>query len=67
MNHTSKTWLRKAAAHAQRGMNRLRQAVPASVELLTQAAAEGEHLALSLQRCCDCLIATVPTRCNGRS
>lgn len=35
---------RKAAAHAQRGMNRLQQAVPASVELLTQAAAKGEHL-----------------------
>lgn len=35
---------RKAAAHAQRGMSRLQQAVPASVELLTQAAAKGEHL-----------------------
>jgi transposase len=35
---------RKAQAHAQRGMGRLRQAVPASVELLTQAAARGENL-----------------------
>ena len=35
---------RKAQAHAQRGMGRLRQAVPASVELLTQAGARGENL-----------------------
>jgi transposase len=35
---------RKAQAHAQRGMGRLRQAVPASVELLTQAATKGENL-----------------------
>lgn len=35
---------RKAQAHAQRGMSRLRQAVPASVELLTQAGARGENL-----------------------
>ena len=35
---------RKAQAHDQRGMGRLRQAVPASVELLTQAAARGENL-----------------------
>jgi len=35
---------RKAQAHAQRGMDRLRQAVPASVELLNQAGARGENL-----------------------
>jgi hypothetical protein len=35
---------RKAQAHAQRGMSRLRQAVPASVDLLTQAGARGENL-----------------------
>lgn len=35
---------RKAQAHAQRGMGHLRQAVPASVELLTQAGARGENL-----------------------
>lgn len=35
---------RKAQAHAQRGMGRLSQAVPASVELLTQAGARGENL-----------------------
>jgi len=35
---------RKAQAHAQRGRGRLRQAVPASVELLNQAAARGENL-----------------------
>ncbi len=35
---------RKAQAHAQRGMGRLRQSVPASVELLTQAGARGENL-----------------------
>ena len=35
---------RKAQAHAQRGMGRLSQAVPASVELLTQAAVRGENL-----------------------
>jgi len=35
---------RKAQAHAQRGMGRLSQAVPASVELLSQAGAKGEHL-----------------------
>lgn len=35
---------RKAQAHVQRGMGRLRQAVPASVELLTQAGARGENL-----------------------
>ena len=35
---------RKAKAHAQRGRSRLRQAVPASVQLLTQAAARGEGL-----------------------
>lgn len=35
---------RKAQAHAQRGMGRLSQGVPASVELLNQAAARGENL-----------------------
>ena len=35
---------RKAQAHAQRGMGRLSQAVPASVELLNQAGARGENL-----------------------
>jgi len=35
---------RKAQAHAQRGMGRLRQSVPASVELLNQAGARGENL-----------------------
>jgi hypothetical protein len=35
---------RKAQARAQRGMSRLRQAVPASVDLLTQAGARGENL-----------------------
>jgi transposase len=35
---------RKTQAHAQRGMGRLRQAVPASVALLTQAGARGENL-----------------------
>ena len=35
---------RKAQAHAQRGMGRLRQGVPASVELLNQAGARGENL-----------------------
>jgi transposase len=35
---------RKAQARAQRGMGRLSQAVPASVELLTQAGARGENL-----------------------
>ncbi|OGB76762.1 MAG: integrase [Burkholderiales bacterium RIFCSPLOWO2_12_FULL_67_210] len=35
---------RKAQAHAQRGMGRLGQAVPASVELLAQAGAKGENL-----------------------
>jgi hypothetical protein len=35
---------RKAQARAQRGMGRLSQAVPASVELLNQAGAKGENL-----------------------
>ena len=35
---------RKAQAHAQRGMGRLSQAVPASAELLAQAGARGENL-----------------------
>lgn len=35
---------RKAKAHAQRGMGRLSQAVPASVELLNQASIKGENL-----------------------
>lgn len=35
---------RKAQAHAQRGMGRLGQAVPASVELLAQAGTKGENL-----------------------
>ena len=35
---------RKAQAHAQRGMGRLSQAVPASVELLAQAGTKGENL-----------------------
>ncbi len=35
---------RKAQAHAQRGMTRLTQAAPASLELLAQAGARGENL-----------------------
>ncbi len=35
---------RKAQAHAQRGMSRLTQAAPASLELLAQAGARGENL-----------------------
>jgi len=35
---------RKAQAHAQRGLSRLSQAVPASAELLAQAGARGENL-----------------------
>ena len=35
---------RKAQAHAQRGLGRLSQAVPASVELLAQAGSRGENL-----------------------
>jgi hypothetical protein len=42
--HIAKLVERKAQAHAQRGMNRLRQAVPASLTLLAQAAERGEGL-----------------------
>jgi len=42
--HIAKLVERKAQAHAQRGMSRLTQAVPASTELLTRAAERGEGL-----------------------
>ncbi len=42
--HIAKLVERKAQAHAQRGMSRLTQAVPASMELLTRAAERGEGL-----------------------
>ena len=42
--HIAKLALRKAQAHAQRGMSRLTQAVPASAALLAQAAERGEGL-----------------------
>ena len=43
-SHIAKLVERKAQAHAQRGMNRLTQAVPASLALLSQAAERGEGL-----------------------
>ena len=42
--HIAKLVERKAQAHAQRGMSRLTQAVPASTELLALAAERGEGL-----------------------
>jgi hypothetical protein len=42
---------RKAQARSQRGMSRLRQAAPASQELLNQAGARGENLALGHAAC----------------
>ena len=42
--HIAKLVERKAQAHAQRGMSRLTQAVPASAALLAQAALRGEGL-----------------------
>jgi hypothetical protein len=42
--HIAKLVERKAQAHAQRGMSRLTQAVPASLALLSQAAERGESL-----------------------
>ena len=42
--HIAKLVERKAQAHAQRGMSRLTQAVPASLTLLAQAAERGEGL-----------------------
>lgn len=42
--HIAKLVERKGQAHAQRGMSRLTQAVPASAELLAQAAERGEGL-----------------------
>ena len=42
--HIAKLVERKAQAHAQRGMSRLTQAVPASADLLARAAERGEGL-----------------------